>query len=64
MTINLILVLGKRITIIIRILIPNNIGVNEDQFRRRVNKKALVIFFNLLRASPRVLQTNFALPYL
>jgi hypothetical protein len=44
MTIDLILVLEKRITLIPRRLIPNNIGVNGDQFKRRVNKKALIIF--------------------
>ena len=41
-TINLILGLEKRITIITGTQIPNNIGVTGDQFKSKVNKKALV----------------------
>ena len=44
MTINLILKLEKKSTVITKRLISNNIGANGDQFRRTVNKKALIIF--------------------
>jgi hypothetical protein len=42
--VNLILVLEKRIMIITRrLIIPNNIGIIGDQFKSKVNKKALII---------------------
>ena len=41
---NLILELEKGITVITGRLILNNTGVIDDQFKRRVNKKTVIIF--------------------
>jgi hypothetical protein len=44
MTNNLIIGLEKRIRIITERPIPNNIGINGDQLKRRVNNKAPIKF--------------------